>query len=364
MKILDRYILKLFFSMFILMLFIVSTMIVVVKFIDEIDFFIRNHASAYTVIQYFIYYLPTSYHRLVPMSVVIATLITLLVMNLHNELIAIQAGGISRMRVVTNIVFASVIIALLLWCNNEYLLPAAIQKSKTLVAKKIEKKASYQFVAESQTWMKGPVNDFYSIGLVGPQAKSLHNLQIFQMNPEQNRMLSQTFVQSAAWDEPRQIWIGEWVRERTFDSQQVMVREQFTKTKALPLAFNPKEFIQVVQLPNQMNTRQLKAHIGLLKHSGIDVRESQTVYYQRIANVLSPIILALIGLGYGFYMRKMEIASGFAQAIIISLVYLMIAQYTMNLGRSGVLNPALGAWIANLAIGGWAVYRLHKVLKI
>jgi len=362
MKIIDRYIFRQFALLFVLMLFILSTLVAVVKFVDEIEYFSKNHTSVSVIVQYFIYFMPTTMDRIIALAVIISTLALLLLLNLHNELIAVQAGGISKSRVAGIVLFGSLLITGLLWINNESILPKAYQRSKNIQAEKIEKKPSLGFVAEKQTWLKGPGNEYYSIALVGPGALSLQDTYIYQLSNDGNRILAQTHIQTALWDSQKKQWSGKEVRERTFDTDLNLVKETFTPEKEYPIQFKPEDFIQVVQTPNQMNTKQLKEQIDLLKLGNMDTKETAIYYYGRYASILCPVIMALIGLCYGFYISRMQIASGFATAILWALVYLMLNQFSITIGKTGILPPLACAWLGNLIVGGWGLFKLRKVL--
>ncbi len=362
MKIIDRYIFRQFALLFVLMLFILCTLVTVVKFVDEIEYFSKNHTPASVIIEYFVYFIPTSMDRIISLSVVISVLSLLLLFNLHNELTAIQAGGISRVRVAGVILFCSLLITAFLWVNNETILPRAYRKSKTIQTQKIEKKPSMGFVAEKQIWLKGPADEFYSIALVGPGATTLQDAFIYQMSHDGSRLLSQVHIKTALWDKQTKSWQAKDIRERKFDTDAALLKETFTREKQYAIQFKPEDFIQVVQTPNQMNTKQLREQIALLKLGDMDTKEASVYYYGRYAGIMSPIIMALIGLCYGFYISRMQIASGFATAILWALAYLLLTQFSITIGKTGILPPLACAWLGNVLVGGWSLYKLRKVL--
>ena len=363
MKLLDRYILRLFSSMFIMVFFILTSMLGLVKFIDEMEYFTKFHASVSSIIQYIAYYLPTSFHRIIPISVILSILLTLLILNIHNELIALQAGGISKKRVAGIILLATLGISIFLWWNNEYIYPTVTGRMKKLQTETIEKQVTPGMISHNQTWMKGAGNEFYSIELVGSGAQSLQGLIIYKLNPSQNRILSEVNIQNARWDDQKKQWIGDNIQERLFNENGLLVDILKKNNQDCQLRFEPEDFLRIVQLPNQMNTQQLREHIVLLKSAGMESKESMTLYYSRYAGFLSPLIIAIIGISFGFYMTRMEIASGFAQSILWVILYLLLAQFSVTIGKNGIMPPLVCAWAANLIAGTYGLFRLNKILS-
>lgn len=363
MKILDRYILKSFLVFLFVTLFMMILLVLLLKFVDQLDIITKSHVPAKVVLEYLMYLIPASLTRIVPISVVISVLILLLTLNLHHELIAIQASGISRMRLVYVVVFTAVFISLLYGGINEYIAPDTTQKAKTIKLIKIDHGQSSGYVAEEQTWLRGPSGEFYSIGLVGPEAKFLNYIHILKLNPNRSRILSEVYIQKAIWDAVKRHWNVEGVRERSYDDQQNLIKDTAIPAEVFDMTFTPGDFIQVVQRPEEMNTRQLWEHLQLLRQGGLDTRESLTYYYLRFANILGPVILAIIGLGYGFVMTRTQAASGFAWAILLAVSYIILSQYGLKLGKAGIFSPLWSAWVANIILGIWGIFRLKKVLS-
>ncbi len=363
MKILDRYILKTFLVFLSVTLFMMIILVLLLKYVDQLETIAKSHVPAKIVLEYLIYLIPASLTRIVPLSIVISVLVLLLTLNLHHELIAIQASGISQMRLVFVVLCTALAISLMYWSVNEYVAPGTTQKAKSIKLVKIDRQSSSGYVAEEQTWLRGPSGEFYSIGLMGPEAKFLNYIHVLKLNSTCSRIQSEAYIQHAAWDSKNRQWIVEGLRERFYDSQQNLIKEVTKPKQVFEMTFAPKDFIQVAQRPEEMNTRQLREHVILLRQGGLDTRESSTYYYLRFANILGPVILALIGLGYGLVMTRTQAASGFAWAILLAVLYIILSQYGLTLGRSGIISPLWSAWVANITLGIWGVYRLKKVLS-
>lgn len=361
MKILDRYLIRLAVTLFSVVFFVMSMMVVMVKFIDELDYFTKFQASTPNIIEYLLYYIPSSFQQVIPISVVLGVMLMLLVLNINNELLALQAGGISRRRLAIIILGAAVCITGFTWLANSSLIPSTIRKMKVQKAK-IEHKSDPGSQESKQTWMKAPSGDFYKIGLIADQGQELRLMAITHFNQDASRLLKDWTIAEAKWDAQKKQWRIPVLRSRTFDENGYLIEEKWDKNIYLPLEFKPSDFSQVVRLPKEMSTQQLEEHIHLLQRGGLDSRAARMNYHQRQASIWAPLLLAMIGLGYGFYMTRMEMASGIAMAIVWVVAYLMMNQFAYTLGKSNLLDPAILAWIPNVIVGSYALWRTRRLL--
>ncbi|CCB90445.1 putative permease, YjgP/YjgQ family, partial [Waddlia chondrophila 2032/99] len=69
---------------------------------------------------------------LVPFALMIATIRTLCDLNIHNELVALQASGISLKKILRPFIFLGLLFTLLIYANTEFLLPNAMAASRHL----------------------------------------------------------------------------------------------------------------------------------------------------------------------------------------------------------------------------------------
>lgn len=102
----------------------------VMKFIDQL---IGKGLSAWVIMELIALSLAWMVVLAVPMSVLVATLMAFGDLSSKNEITAMKAGGVSIYRMLTPIVVAATVIALLLVWFNNYVLPEANHSAKTLM---------------------------------------------------------------------------------------------------------------------------------------------------------------------------------------------------------------------------------------
>lgn len=113
----------------------------------------HSHKISVTWLQWSQYYLFEFLHRadvLVPFALLVATMKTLLSLNVRNELVALQCGGVSTRRLLQPFAITGIICTLLLYVNQEFLIPRSLAYVKVLNEAKRNKPVKKQeFVAQS-----------------------------------------------------------------------------------------------------------------------------------------------------------------------------------------------------------------------
>ena len=112
LKKIDSYLLRRFVSRIIFLLFSITTIIVLTNIVELIDNFIDANMSNEDILNYYLVSLPLIISYAVPMTVTIATVLTITTYIKHNELIAIRAVGISYPRFIRLILVLTSIISI------------------------------------------------------------------------------------------------------------------------------------------------------------------------------------------------------------------------------------------------------------
>lgn len=105
----------------------------------------RQKGIQVTWLQWILYYLFECIHRadvLIPFAVLLSSIRTLLKMNSNNELVALKCGGIPTSRILRPFILFGLTATLLLYANNEWLVPHSLAYVKLLKAAKKNKPSS------------------------------------------------------------------------------------------------------------------------------------------------------------------------------------------------------------------------------
>ena len=217
MKILDRYIIKLFVMNFVILFFVIMSLFVLIDFISDMDVFLRagNANAELNDSWMWLETLKALMRYEVPMIIVLYTFLsgllingamgfTLTHLNRKRELVAIVASGISLYRVALPMILTGLFLAVLNLPIQEYVLPSLAQQlteSKSEVLKQVEKKMTLVLKPDSQG------NFFHAAKMVddGDDGFHLISLKIFDHNNQKTIQRVVTASQ-ADWDEEHKRW--------------------------------------------------------------------------------------------------------------------------------------------------------------
>jgi lipopolysaccharide export system permease protein len=150
---------------------------------------------------------------------------------------------------------------------------------------------------------------------------------------------------------------GEWVLysviQREFDEKDDEVRTQTFEKMAIDIKEKPADFLKEQKEAQTMRLKDLQGYIRHLHQIGSDSHKEEVYLYYRFASPFGCLILALLGVPWGWTMRKYTGAAlSFFISLIAGLVYVGGTVIGRGLGESGILNPLLSVWIVNIAFAG------------
>ena len=98
--------------------------------------------------------------------------------------------------------------------------------------------------------------------------------------------------------------------------------------------------------------------------SSNEIRGLRTEYFNRFAKSVTCFFVVLLGTPFSILMAKKQFLTTFLFCFLpILTVYYPIAMMSENLSKTGQLDPALSAWVANGALLIAAIYFIRRVLR-
>ena len=123
-SLLDRYIVRLYATHFLLVLASVVSLFFLAEFMDLIDDVQHNHVKGIVVARYYVFHIFFIIYQMIPMAVLVTPLVTFGLLSRNNETTAIKAGGVSLYRAVLPVIVVGAAIAISLYAVGDYMLPA------------------------------------------------------------------------------------------------------------------------------------------------------------------------------------------------------------------------------------------------
>jgi LPS export ABC transporter permease LptG/LPS export ABC transporter permease LptF len=316
-------------------------------------------AGTWTMLWTFMLYQTPQYlYYIIPLSVLLATLVTVALLTKNSELIVMKACGISLYRVALPMVGAAVLAGGTIFVLEQTVLGPANRKAEAI--KWVMRGQSPEtFDVLNRRWVMGNDGDIYHYNYFDPRQRRFSGLWIYEFNVDMTRLTRRTFAQRAAFvkDSTWQVDEG-WTRE--FDaSGEPGPFTPFTQTRK---TFEPASlFTTESPDPDFMSYTQLRDYTERLRASGLDVVKQQVALWRKLSFPFVTLIMTLLAVPFAVTIGRSGAMAGIGVAIGIAIVYWTTISVFAAMGAGGVMRPALAAWAPNLLFGAGALYLLLTV---
>ena len=322
---------------------------------------LHNGISVLTVGAYLLNVTPYFlYYPIAPMSMLLAVLVTFGLLQRSNEITAIKATGISLYRVVTPVLFASVLVAGVLFLSDQFYLPYTNKRQDELRSR-IKGKPPQTYLRPDRKWIFGQHSDIYYYQLFDPDRDTFGGVSVFQFDPHTFQITHRIAAERAHWSSPMGRWVYEQGWERSLNGPAIESYRKFDVATYPQLAEPPAYFKKEVKQSSEMNYEELRRYIRDLEQSGFDVVRLRVQLHKKIAYPLITLVMAVLAVPFALSAGKRGALAGVATAIGIGVVYWTISGLFEAMGNLSQLPPSVAAWSPNLVfgfIGGYLILRM------
>ncbi|PYQ29846.1 MAG: LPS export ABC transporter permease LptG [Acidobacteria bacterium] len=357
-NILDRYILREFIKILALVLISVIALFVIVDY-NEIASDVRKHAIGLeTLLSYYRFQIFYVLNWTLPISVLVATLVTFGMLSKNNEVTAIKSNGVSLYRIALPILAVAAVVSIFAYLILDFVLPYANERAGE-IKNRIEGKPAATKASEQKLWYLGKGRYIINFLSYDRNKRELSQVQVFELHPTDFRMTRRVYARVARWNGSAWAFEDGWMRSFTDDGRSTFT--PITTPLALFYPETPEDFASDVKPPDQMTYAQLRRYIHAIRNSGYAAEELTVKLYAKTSWPVISIVMALIALPFAFRMGKRGALYGIGIALILGIFYWMIFAVFTKFGEVGNLPPLLSAWSANILFALVAIYMFLHV---
>lgn len=363
MRILDRYILKSLISIFLAALLVFFFLYIIIDVFSKLDEFIKQKISFATVRDYYLSFLPVIFSQTAPLACLIAALFSLGKLNSNNEIIAMRSAGLNFWQITKSAICFGMIVSGLIFVVNEKLVPQATATSTRFKEgmKIFSKSKGTREIIRSLTFC-GLKNRLYFIDTFNPNSNTLEGITILEQDRNQN-LKAKIVALKGGWI--NNSWKFQQCQILYFDiSGQMNDQSEYFAEKIMDIEETPEDFLrQQIQI-SAMNINQLKEYIFRFWDSGATtiLRNLWVDLHQRIAYPFSNLLIMFVGMPFAIMTKKRK-GMTFTQlgiCMAIGFIYYVINAVGLALGKGGIFEPMLSAWLANIIFCLTATYLIAK----
>lgn len=353
------YLIRQFVPPFVFGLSLFSGVLLLDKIFDLIDLLVNKGVGLGLSAQIFLLFIPTILSLSVPMSMLLACLLTFGRLSEDNEVLALRASGLSFRQILWPPIAFAVFLGLVLIPFNASMTPRAMGLFRTL----------YHKIANTDPLIQIEARRFLALqnirlyaDRVDKERKSLFDVWLYRSLPSATERIFARQGSAQMTNNRFTLTLEEGQMERI---------ESTKPTEFLHVDFQQYEIDLPVNIGvsprdrgrRELSARELGQEIDRRRSRGLPLGELTAEFHLRFALAFAPIALALIGIPLGMTLERGGRGVGFGAAIGVIFIYYLLLVMGMNLAERETL-PALPAlWLANIVTSavGVILYRRRVI---
>ena len=363
MKILDRYILKKYFTSFIFTLLILIPIAIAIDVSEKVGNFLKaDDLTATEVInEYYVHFIINYGNTFMPLALFISVIMFTSKMSGNSEIIAIHSSGVSFKRFLTPYLIGATTITVIALYANHFVVPKSnksLESFEETYLRSIYKKKTKSSVSKVSLQLSD--DDYVYFGYFNFRSKNGYNFSYEHF--EGNKLIYKIISQNIRWNETDSTYRLSTYRKRFIGEQ----TDSLDSGSFMDTTFNfqPKDLLYVDYLAREMASLDLSEHIKQSESRGIkNLNNYKVELYKRTSLPISSFVLTLIAVTLASKKRRGGIGVNLAAGIALMFLYVFFMKISEVLGSTPESIPIIMVWIPNTLFGIIAVFLYFNANK-
>ena len=264
----------------------------------------------------------------------------------HTEIVPMLATGISFRRLLLPYFMGAIIVAIVSFYFNGWVIPDANKSRRAFEIEYIEGK--YYFNKNNFHIQISP-NKYLYLNRYVNNNNTGYTFTLEEMND--NRLESKLTATHINWLEDSAQWVvRNWVKRELKDNGEIITHGD---SLLMDLVILPKDFQSQHRLWETLTNPELDEKIYEINSRGLEgVEIYQVEKYFRFTMPYTVLVLVFIGVIVSSRKTRggtgLQIALGF----IISFIFIIFVITSRGIAEGGIINPAVAVWIPNVVFSG------------
>lgn len=359
MRMLDRYVSREMLVPFVFGICVFTSLFVSSDLLRLASMVVELGAPMEAVFRVFLLQLPQVIVYTLPMSVLLATLLSLSRLSATNEVISMRAAGLHFSRIVAPVWIVAALVSGAAFVLNETVVPIANTEAERVMAEDV--RGGSLPTSQQHVVIRGQEGAEVSWVLYARRfdGRDQTMSDIVLTRLENLRPVETTSAKQAVWVDDAW-YMEDTVSHLFFGDGRVVTLSYPEGRQPMQIRQTPAQIAQRRKDPDQMSLTELREHVAILREQGVDVKKLEVNMHLKYSLPLASLIFALVAAPLGMQPTRSASSIGFGISIIIIFLYYTLMSLGTALGQAGTLPPFLGAWLQNIAIGGTGVFLLIR----
>jgi lipopolysaccharide export LptBFGC system permease protein LptF len=382
---LDLYVSGQYLRIFFLGLFGLLGIFYISTFMDLADKLFRGSATTPMLARYFFFQTPQYVYYVIPMSALVATLVTVGLMTKNSELVVMRACGISLYRAVAPLLLFAVAASAVLFVLQERVMAYSNREADRL-NRLIRGFPPASFGALDRRWMVAENGDIYHYDFFDARKNEFRQFVLYHLDPARWDLGSMTRAgrvalarAAAPGERAESVETGEGVERLAapewtgFDGWSRVFSEttlgnvtrtavEYGKFSERPLPLESPGYFKTDEPDAALMTYgQLKEYVTQLRAGGYNVMPYLVALQRKVAFPFVTVVMTLLAVPFAVMTGRRGALYGVGVAIVLAITYSLMMSVCAAIGAGGLLSPVLAAWTPNILFGAAAAYLILTV---
>ena len=344
MKILFKYISKLFFGPFLIGLsgFIVFVSVELLYQLSNI--IVRNRVGIEKLFVLIYYNLPSFAADGIPVGVLLAIFWTISSLSQRRELMAFQVHGISLKNLFFPFLILSAFLSIFVYLLNDFVVPNYYMKAERYMGEQIFKRPKVEDYIVSESVVRYQ-DKFIYVGEYDRKHEVMKNVMIidYSGNSEKVMTAEKVYKEGKSWYlENGRLYIVDQKGMMRLDSIYKKLKLDFKEDLGALLAYPSERKMshsELLKAINDTNDRKRAARWIVELH-------------RRYATALAPVIIVLAGLSLSLLFNLTSKSWGVILTFVLVVLYQGSGAWLSAMGKEMIIDPVLSVWLPDIFFGG------------
>ncbi|URJ28129.1 LPS export ABC transporter permease LptG [Candidatus Blochmannia vicinus (nom. nud.)] len=308
----------------------------IIRLVDELRKIEEGNYSIFEIIIYIILSLPKDFELFFPIATLLGGLLGLSVLEVHNEFIAMQVSGFSKLQIVLSVIKASVPVLLCSIISNEWIAP----NSEKIIYTYRDKSQydTYLLSAKCKNLWFIDNNDFVYVERV-VSCSELLGVKLY--NFDEKKLKKIFYVNRAVFI--NKIWHLIDVNELDISSEMCIINKKIPHSE-WHAALTPYKLSMMITHPNILSISKLYHCAKYFNKVGQSSKYYQMIFWNKILSPISGSVMTIMALACTFGpLRKKKIGFRLFIGSVVGFFFYILNQIFGILGIMYNVSPIVGS---------------------
>ncbi len=348
MRIWDRYLLKRFVQMVLLVAPGLGGIYVVAVLFQRVDDLIRAQVSPAVAARYFLLLLPSILYQLSPLILLLAGLLTLMLAVKGREVLAVRSLGVSPVRAAAPVVAGVLSASLLFFVADLFLIPKATKGARETWRIEVDKKPVKGLSSGDGFFYHGS-GRIWKASVVSVDGREMKDVAVLSFGEDFSPVES-IYAEVAEFQ-------GGWVFHRglvkSYDGP--VPKVSYFRRLARSFEERPEDFVAVETPAEESSIFLLLGSIGRMKDYGLDTSELEARVWSQILYPFLGVSLMVAVLPVVTVITGGGMALSIGLSLGLGLACWFVWGFLVTLGKTGVVHPALAPLSLHILLIGSSI---------